>query len=296
MSYDIISQSIIHYSSYNNPGSNDQFTDVQAITDTTNILLPKIIGTTTNSEGIGGTDILNIIFGSDYSLDCFSQQLTTTELSDTFNIVGSSSITLSDTNDFFTLTNTTLTLETTAFSSEFLCISGGDGSGNDDQCDMSAYELPNVTDICLDKNEILTLDPGDGEATYTWSTGETTQTIAITDTGLYQVRVTEGNCNKRIAINVIEECELEFFVPTAFTPNGDGLNDDVEFFGDEFDSFEFKIFNKWGEVMFKSNSKRIKWDGTYRNGNAISGTYLWIATCSKAGQTKKFNGQITLLD
>ena len=53
-------------------------------------------------------------------------------------------------------------------------------------------------------------------------------------------------------------------VPNAFSPNGDGNNDIIYVEGIGIDALNFKIYNRWGELVFESNDQQIGWDGTYK--------------------------------
>ncbi|MGB3467543.1 MAG: gliding motility-associated C-terminal domain-containing protein, partial [Cyclobacteriaceae bacterium] len=77
------------------------------------------------------------------------------------------------------------------------------------------------------------------------------------------------------------EREETIILPTAFTPNGDGLNDIFLPVIDEADSFEMKVFNRWGEILFYSNSIFEGWDGKYKRGTAQSGTYIYQISLKK---------------
>ncbi|HTA61528.1 MAG TPA: PKD domain-containing protein [Bacteroidia bacterium] len=65
-------------------------------------------------------------------------------------------------------------------------------------------------------------------------------------------------------------------VPTAFTPNGDGANDIVYVDGWGIKSLQyFKIYNRWGELVFESNDIKVGWDGTYRGTPQNTETYVY---------------------
>ncbi|HET9486486.1 MAG TPA: gliding motility-associated C-terminal domain-containing protein [Chryseosolibacter sp.] len=86
------------------------------------------------------------------------------------------------------------------------------------------------------------------------------------------------------------------FHPTAFTPNGDNLNDQFTVFGQYVTGFEMKIFNRWGELLFTTQDIQSGWDGTFRGNDMPEGTYTFIALITdRAGRTFKRSGSVLLL-
>ncbi|HMU45761.1 MAG TPA: gliding motility-associated C-terminal domain-containing protein [Chitinophagaceae bacterium] len=76
-------------------------------------------------------------------------------------------------------------------------------------------------------------------------------------------------------ITVLDHCFID--VPTAFTPNNDGLNDT---FGPhnalKADNYEFKVYNRWGQLVFHSNNWREKWDGKINGAVQTTGVFVWM--------------------
>jgi gliding motility-associated-like protein len=86
------------------------------------------------------------------------------------------------------------------------------------------------------------------------------------------------------------------FHPTAFTPNGDNLNDIFTVFGQYVVGFEMKVFNRWGELMFTTTDIQTGWDGTFHGKQMPEGTYTFIAFITdRAGRTFKRSGSVLLL-
>jgi len=95
-------------------------------------------------------------------------------------------------------------------------------------------------------------------------------------------------------ITVIKEPNL--FHPTAFTPNGDTKNDIFKVFGQFTATVEFKIFNRWGELMFLTTDLNLGWDGTYKGNLMPEGTYVFRAKLTDlAGRSSERSGTIVLL-
>lgn len=95
-------------------------------------------------------------------------------------------------------------------------------------------------------------------------------------------------------IRVLKDPNL--FHPTAFTPNGDNLNDNFTVFGQYVVAFEMQIFNRWGELLFSTDDLRSGWDGTFRGNEMPEGTYTFTAHITdRAGRTFKRSGSVLLL-
>ena len=96
----------------------------------------------------------------------------------------------------------------------------------------------------------------------------------------YYVNVKSSiGCTNKDSINVNYYTVLpDFFVPNAFTPNNDGLNDIITPLALGLKSIEsFKIYNRWGELMFYTAELGKGWDGTFKGKPQDIGTYVWQA-------------------
>ena len=68
---------------------------------------------------------------------------------------------------------------------------------------------------------------------------------------------------------------LSLYIPNAFTPDGDGINDLFFAKGVNISEFNIKIYNRWGEKIFESDNMLEAWDGTYNNLPAPQGSYVF---------------------
>jgi gliding motility-associated-like protein len=89
------------------------------------------------------------------------------------------------------------------------------------------------------------------------------------------------------------------YIPNAFTPNGDGINDTFKILGlppEKLTKFNIQIFNRWGEVIFTSNDIREAWDGTKNGLICPEGDYVWVIFYEDESKIRTTNkGTITLL-
>jgi gliding motility-associated-like protein len=68
-----------------------------------------------------------------------------------------------------------------------------------------------------------------------------------------------------------------FYLPTAFTPNGDGLNDVLKPYLIGMKSLKsFSVYNRWGDRVFYSETYGDGWNGKHKNADAGPGVYVWI--------------------
>ena len=89
----------------------------------------------------------------------------------------------------------------------------------------------------------------------------------------YQNQCGETECSS-VSVKITED--FIFAVPNAFSPNGDGKNDEFGVVANgEIDFFEINIFNRWGQLIFNSNNQYEKWDGKINGKDAPMGVYVW---------------------
>ncbi|MGY6561291.1 MAG: Ig-like domain-containing protein [Luteibaculaceae bacterium] len=95
----------------------------------------------------------------------------------------------------------------------------------------------------------------------------------------YLVTVTDNvGCSVEdvITITGLPETESNVYIPSAFTPNNDGLNDIFFVKGFGFTSFSLKIYDRWGNQIYSSNNPAEGWDGTVNGNPAPSGYYAFV--------------------
>ncbi len=120
------------------------------------------------------------------------------------------------------------------------------------------------------------------------------------DTGFYEPCVTVLDQNL-CTDTYCKELEIYFIgvvdVPNAFSPNGDGSNDVLYVRGYGVTELEFKVFNRWGELVFESNSLDVGWDGTYKNKGQEMEVYIYTlqARFLDGSDTGIRKGNVTLL-
>ncbi len=132
---------------------------------------------------------------------------------------------------------------------------------------------------------------------------EKNPTYFFPDSGMYEIRLIafhETGCPDTIIKTIDVEPLVDYFLPNAFTPNGDGEND--EFIGKGFvnglKDFSILIWNRWGEMIFQSTDPYNGWNGRYQNNGdaAPQGVYVWeLRYQGPRGELSSQKGHVTLL-
>jgi gliding motility-associated-like protein len=109
------------------------------------------------------------------------------------------------------------------------------------------------------------------------------------------------NCSDSIHKMILVDNQINIWVPNAFSPNGDGLNDVFKAECEEnIDDFELFVYNRWGQLLFKGTNLLMGWDGTFLGVSAPPGIYTWILNYNVSKNNKQPNryskqGTLTLI-
>ncbi len=118
--------------------------------------------------------------------------------------------------------------------------------------------------------------------------------------GRYTVTLTaiDKNGCELVATTVIEVKKIvNAFMPSAFTPNGDGYNDEYKIGNYNLREFQIKIFSRWGTVVYEANEPTFKWNGKNANGADVpEGVYVYVVRYQDiSGKMAEQTGTITLI-
>ncbi len=147
-----------------------------------------------------------------------------------------------------------------------------------------------ITDTSICNNCYLVLDAGDGFDTYLWNDSTDHQLLEIYNPGLYWVEVSKNDC-KSIDSTLVYEIIPDLYLPNAFTPNGDGLNDEFRVVNPDYVmDFKMSIFCRRGTNVFTTDNIYLGWNGAYRDEPCFRDTYVWVI------QYSYFDDRGTLID
>jgi len=163
--------------------------------------------------------------------------------------------------------------------------------------------LPADTTLCQQGSLTLDVAMPFGEADYLWSNGSTEPILEVLDEGTYSISVSNfcGEISDDITV-VYDECDA-LFIPNAFTPDFDGVNDDFALYSDDDvkQVLQFDIYSRWGELIFSksgavTNLRDFRWDGSYKGKPAPAGVYVYVVdVLFKDDSVQLFKGDVSLI-
>lgn len=121
------------------------------------------------------------------------------------------------------------------------------------------------------------------------------------DTGYFSVTLiayTDAGCADLARRNVTINPIFTFYVPDSFTPNGDGLNDEFRPYGEgvRWETYEMKIFNRWGQMIFFSKNVERGWNGKMGGADVEVGIYVYhISIFDRNDRQLTYNGRVNLI-
>jgi gliding motility-associated-like protein len=167
--------------------------------------------------------------------------------------------------------------------------------------------IPASANICEGRNQLLAANGG---TAYQWKLngidipGATSSSYLATRPGTYTVIIKNGNCSapaRNNAVLQVQACiiigQSKAFVPEAFTPNQDNTNDQLRpYFKNVTELKYFKVFNRWGQMVFQTNKIDEGWTGDLKGQPQPSETYSWMLEyINHEGKTVRESGTTILV-
>ncbi|MEM9888110.1 MAG: gliding motility-associated C-terminal domain-containing protein [Bacteroidota bacterium] len=155
-----------------------------------------------------------------------------------------------------------------------------------DQISLHAFPLEVDTSLglCTETSLVLNLyeltnTPIKEGINFIWSDDYEGAERTITEAAEYEITAQLDCGSFPIRLNIISlDCDNNFYVPTAFSPNDDGKNDYFQVFLNSEPSisdYQLSLFDRWGNLIFQSTTPDDRWDGNIKNRAAVSGLYIW---------------------
>jgi len=174
---------------------------------------------------------------------------------------------------------TTQTINVTTSGTYYINVSSNGCTGSDT---VNVVIEPPLTvslgpDTTICPGDQLVIDAGKGYAAYSWIPGgESSHLLIITQPGTYGLTVLDSNgCIALTSIWIADFCPSDLYVPSAFSPTGNGINDLFFAYCENVAEFHMYIFNRWGQQIFDSEDISQGWDGNYNGEPVPQGTYVY---------------------
>lgn len=180
---------------------------------------------------------------------------------------------------------------------------------------ITVYPNPNASFTVQPKTAIITdpvisiSDLSAGSDFWSWNFGDGSATSALSgplphtypDTGTYTITLitsTQFNCIDTAYQTIIIEPDFVFYIPNAFTPDGDGINETFSGQGIFIKDYEMTIFDRWGNLIFFSDDISKPWDGKINGGSEIAqvDVYVYVVKITGFNRSKHvYRGIVTLV-
>ncbi len=173
----------------------------------------------------------------------------------------------------------------------------------------AAMSIPNVT-VQLNGGQatVCVTDQSTGATSWSYQLNEPNGTqsstlqnpcFTVTDTGAYSIWLTTQNANGCVdydsLVFFVDWPCTDLFVPSAFSPNGDGMNDTFYVYGNCISFMQLEIYSRWGEQVFISTTPANGWDGTWRGKDCEAAIFTYVLRGQMDdGTPLEMQGNITL--
>jgi gliding motility-associated-like protein len=164
-------------------------------------------------------------------------------------------------------------------------------------------QTASIINPVIDINDLST-----GATAWKWNFGDTATSYnanplshTYADTGTYIIRLitsTTYGCYDTAYQTVIIDPDFEFYIPNAFTPNGDGKNDTFTGKGIFIKEYEMMIFDRWGNLIFYTDDLNKPWDGRANHGADMAqrDVYVYVVNLTDIKNKKhNYKGTVTLV-
>lgn len=142
--------------------------------------------------------------------------------------------------------------------------------------------------LCVNDSLLLKNSVNEAGVTYTWNNGAVGYSQWVNEPGVYKLYASSGGCTNEDSVKVELMSCPDIYVPTAFTPNSDGLNDVIRPIVAGMELQYFRIYDRWGNLVFETKERLKGWNGNRGNIAQPTGAYVYVA------EAKDNNGKLYL--
>ncbi len=170
--------------------------------------------------------------------------------------------------------------------------------------DTPAFKSDLQLNYCFDQSVGTTISPTIEGTYYEWERPNYSRSknLFIEQAGIYEVTAyNHSHCTTKQQVIVSDACPVLIYVPNAFTPNSDGINDVFIPKIKNAISYELTILNRWGEIIFTSSDPAVNWDGKLNGKMSQTEVYVWKITAKGYNESLRISdyiktGTVTLVN
>ena len=166
---------------------------------------------------------------------------------------------------------------------------------------LPIVDLGNDTNLCAGNVLVLNASSSTANSQYEWNDLSTNPIKTITTSGIYTIQITASPCAPvldSIHIHFID-CSCDMLMPNAFTPNNDNKDDDIKpIYACDLQplDYSYKIFNRWGQLVFQTTDYTMAWDGTFNGKPQPIATYVYFINWKNpSGDIHLKKGDVSLI-
>lgn len=158
-------------------------------------------------------------------------------------------------------------------------------------------DVPQNTEqnLCNAENYYIRLYPSVQLPNYIWSNGESFGSIAVEKPGTYTL-ISQNECGRKQAEIHIKACEPQIFIPNAFSPNNDNINDLLTWYSQyPLQNPTMKIYDRWGEFIYETKEQSKGWNGIFKGEICRADVYVYTLEYEVEGIKKLKKGDFSLI-
>ncbi len=152
-------------------------------------------------------------------------------------------------------------------------------------------------DQCFEGRDTIILRAAPGYLRYNWMGTVSDQNFyTVRQPGTYWVRISNACGSRTDSVSIFRQCEFDTYMPNAFTPNNDFLNDrwGISSFNKN-RLIRLTVYNRWGQKIFQTTDPRQQWDGSYKGLPQEAGSYLYYLEMETLNRKLRVQKGVVLL-
>ncbi len=158
--------------------------------------------------------------------------------------------------------------------------------------------LPQDTTICLQNLPFIISPTFASGENITWKDGQVQADFIASESGIYVATLDLDGCTFSAEMRLeTEDCSDKVYIPNAFSPNNDGVNDVFRPEGRNFVLTEMRVYDRWGSLVYESTEANAAWNGRFKGDFVDNGVFIYVISYQNIllGDSKVISGDVSVL-